>query len=309
VLRPNALQNAIKRCGVFYEKFMSNPFSNVRTILQKHFNRTDWLITTPEDGQQKGCFVAKHGTEQVFIKLDVPVAALQRLSEIEVAPRVIASGTLDGTSYVVQEYITGNYPDWRWFANHLPTLAAFIKRYHTDQPLASLLAANTPTNYVEHVALDLATLESQFTSRHSEELQAPTIVSAFEKLKAWSKQLQAVPLVPVHPDLNTKNILLTSDSLLMVDWDDMQLSDPMRDAGLLLWWYVAPHQWHEFFEAYGLEVNDGLIERIYWWAARTSLAIALWHVEHQYDSQAFLMDFLAAVNMESNPHAVFDASK
>ena len=92
----------------------------------------------------------------------------------------------------------------------------------------------------------------------------------------------------------------------MVDWDDMQLSDPMRDVGLLLWWYVAPHQWNEFFEAYGLELDNKLIERIYWWAARTSFAVALWHVEHQYDCRGFLADFLAAVNMKSNPHAVFE---
>ena len=147
--------------------------------------------------------------------------------------------------------------------------------------------------------------KKQLVSLHAEELHAPNIGSAFEKLKARSTCLDAVPLVPVHPDPNTKNILLTSDSLLMVDWDDMQLSDPMRDAGLLLWWYVAHHQWHEFFEAYGLTMNNGLIERIYWWAARTSFAIALWHVEHGYDCRAFLLDFLAATNMESNPHAVF----
>jgi len=265
----------------------------------------NWTITPPRDGQQKASFIAQRGQERLFIKLDVPVAALQRLDEIGVAPPVLASGTINGVTYVVQEYITGNYPGWRWFAEHVPTLAAFIKRYHSDQPLASLLAANTPTSYPEHIALDLASLENQCISLHSEELHAPTIVSAFEKLKAWSKQLQAVPLVPVHPDPNTKNILLTNDSLLMVDWDDIQLSDPMRDAGLLLWWYVAQQQWHEFFEAYGLIMDNKLIERIYWWAARTSFAIALWHVEHKYDCRGFLVDFLAAVNRESNPHAVF----
>lgn len=278
----------------------------VRNILQKHFHVADWHIATPEDGQQKACFVARHGTERVFIKFDVPIAALQRLGEIEVAPRVIASGILDDTPYVVQDYITGSYPDWRWFAHHLPMFAAFIKRYHSDQPLASLLAANGPTSYVEHVTRDLATLENQFISLPSEELHAPNIVSAFEKLKACSKRLQAVPLVPVHSDPNTKNILLTTHSLLMVDWDDIQLSDPMRDAGQLLWWYVAQHQWHEFFKAYGLTMDDALVERIYWWAARTSFAIALWHVEHGYDCRAFLLDFLAAVNGESNPHAVFE---
>lgn len=281
------------------------PLTYVRSILQKHFNTSDWLVTLPKDGQQKACFIAEHGSERLFIKFDVPIAALQRLGEIGVAPRVIASGTLDGNSYVVQEYIMGNYPDWRWFAHHLPMLGAFIKHYQSDQTLTSLLAGNDLTSYVEHIAHDLALLEKQFMSLHAEYLHAPNIVSAFEKLKAWSKHLQAVPLVPVHPDPNTKNILLTNSTLLMVDWDDIQLSDPMRDAGLLLWWYVAHHQWREFFEAYGLMMDDETIERIYWWAARTSFAIALWHVEHGYDCRAFLQDFLAAVHGESNPHAVF----
>lgn len=279
----------------------SLPLSDVRNVLHRHFNTADWLITPPEDGQQKACFVAQHGTERVFIKFDVSVAALQRLGEIGVAPRVIASGMLDGNSYVVQEYITGSYPDWHWFAYHLPTLAAFIKRYHDDQPLTSLLAANGPTSYVEHVACDLAALENQFTSLHAEELHAPGIISAFEKLKARSKRLQAVPLVPVHPDPNNKNILLTNNALLMVDWDNIQLSDPVRDVGLLLWWYVAQQQWHVFLDAYGLMMDDHLVERIYWWAARTSFAIVLWHVEHGYDCQAFLLDFLAALNGEGNP--------
>ena len=284
---------------------MSDLLPQVRNILQRHFSAIDWLITPPKDGQQKACFIAQHGTERLFVKFDVPVAALQRLDEIRAAPRVIASGTLDSKSYVVQEYIAGSYPDWRWFAHHLPILAAFIKRYHSDQPLASLLAVNGPTSYVEQVTRDLATLEKQFISLHAEELHVPKVISAFEKLKARSQHLQAVPLVPVHPDPNTKNILLIGDALLMVDWDDVQLSDPMRDAGQLLWWYVAQHQWHEFFDAYGVTINDKLIERIYWWAARTSFAIALWHVEHGYDCRAFLLDFLAAINLKSNPHAVF----
>ena len=285
---------------------MSELLPDISSILRKHFNVADWTITKPEDGQQKACFVARCSTEKVFIKLDVPVAALQRLGEIGVAPRVIASGTIDGISYVAQEYIAGSYPDWRWFAAQLPALAAFIKRYHSDQPLASLLAENAPTDYAEHIMLDLARLEKQFTSLQSGELHAPAIVSAFEKLKAWSKQLQAVALVPVHPDPNTANIMLSNESIVMVDWDDMQLSDPMRDIGLLLWWYVAQRQWYEFFDEYGLTMDDALVERIYWWAARTSFAVALWHVEHRYDCGAFLQDFLAAVNMESNPHAVFE---
>ncbi len=210
-------------------------------------------------------------------------------------------------SYVVQEYITGNYPDWRWFAHHLPMLAAFIKRYHNDQPLTSLLAANAPTSYAEHVARDLATLENQFISLHTEEIYTRPELSQHLKSSKRGQNIYRLFLwcrCILTP--TPKTSCSPTTSLLMVDWDDIQLSDPMRDAGLLLWWYVAQHQWHEFFEAYGVMMNDTLVERIYWWAARTSFAIALWHVEHGYDCRAFLLDFLAAVNGESNPHAVFE---
>ena len=281
----------------------------IRSILHSHFHTTGWTIVKPKDGQQKASFVAHHSQQSVFIKFDVPIAALQRLGEIGVAPRVLASGIAADQPYIIQEYIAGSYPDWRWFASHLPELAAFTRRYHHDQPLTSLLAANTITSYQEHIAQDLATLEKQFHTLQAGELHTPEITSALEKLKSQANHLQPlhpVPLVPVHPDPNTKNMLLFADRLLMVDWDDIQLSDPLRDVGLLLWWYVSKDQWPLFFQMYGLQIDDNLIERIFWWAARTSFAIALWHVEHHYDCRAFLQDFLAAVNMDSNPHAVFE---
>jgi Phosphotransferase enzyme family len=284
---------------------MDNRREIVITILHRHFQAPDWIITHPKDGRQKACFIARRAEQQVFIKLDAPVAALLRLGEIGAAPRVLVSGVAGDTPYVVQEYIAGNYPDWRWFAHHLPMLARFMQRYHNDQPLTALLSAGARTDYAAHIACDLATLERQYRSLYAAELHTVEIELAFERLEGWSKQLQPVTLVPVHPDPNTKNMLLSGDALVMVDWDDITLSDPMRDAGLLLWWYVAPRQWSEFFQAYGVAMDEVLIERIFWWTARTSFAVALWHVEHGHDCRAFLQDFLAALQKQSNPHAAY----
>ncbi len=288
-------------------KMQASNLEIAHTILQRHFQASKWRITKPADGQQKASFIARHDKQRVFIKLDAPLAALQRLGEIGVAPRVLASGVIDNNSYIVQEYIVGAYPDWRWFAEHLPLLARFIKRFHTDQPLTSLLAASSTPHFAEHIARDLALLEQQIRSYDATELHTLEVESAFDRLKSWSKRLQPAILVPIHPDPNTTNILVSNESLVMVDWDDMQLSDPMRDVGLLLWWYVSQHHWEEFFKEYGLEMDNALIERIFWWAARTSFAVALWHIEHGYDCQSFLKDFLAAVDGQSNPHAVFES--
>jgi aminoglycoside phosphotransferase (APT) family kinase protein len=279
--------------------------NKVRLILQQHFPKTKWNISLPDDGQHRASYIAQSEELQVFIKFDVPIEAIQRLSEIQVAPRLVASGLYEGSSYVVQEYITGRYPDWRWFANHLPYLATFMKCYHSDDQLVSLLARTMTTHYAEHVALDLAALEIQFRSLNANGVHAPEIVSAFDKLKNQARTLRSDKLVPVHPDPNTKNMLLRDTRLMMVDWNNLQLSDPMRDAGLLLWWYVSPKQWPIFFQVYGLVLDENLVNRIYWWAARSSFAIALWHVEHEFDCTDFLQDFIAAVNKLDNPRAAF----
>ncbi len=277
----------------------------VRCILQEHFQRADWIVSQPADGQHKASYIAQSEEQRVFIKFNAPIDALQRLGEIEAAPRVLASGIYHDTTYVVQEYIAGRYPDRQWFANHLPFLATFIRRYHFDHQLTLLLSKTMTANYHDHIALEIAKLETQFKSLHAGVSYAPEVASAFDELKHQAPKLQPVKCVPVHPDPNTKNILLIEEKLLMVDWDDLLLSDPMRDTGLLLWWYVSQQKWPVFFQAYGLPLDEYLIDRIYWWAARTSFAIALWHVEHDSDCTAFLHDFIAAENKESNPHAVF----
>lgn len=278
----------------------------IKRILQYHFRSATWKIARSKDGQQSAGYRAQNETIAVFVKFTDTIAALQRLGEIAVAPRVLASGIDQGRAYVVQEYITGKYPDWQWFATHLPLLASCIQRYHSDQPLTELLSQSTATKYHEHVALDLVQLEARFFSPNTEVLHTPEIMAAFEELKSQAQRLQPARLVPVHIDPNTRNILLTDERLLLVDWDGILLSDPMRDVGLLLWWYVSQHQWPDFFQSYGSSLDDASVEKIFWWVARTSFAIALWLAEHRHECTPFLQDFLAALAKKSNPHAVFD---
>jgi thiamine kinase-like enzyme len=211
----------------------------------------------------------------------------------------------EGRTYVIQEYISGEYPDRQWFATHLPVIASCIQRYHEDQPLTNLLSQTTSGGYHEHIALDLAQLEGRFSSLNAEVLHTPEITMAFEELKSQVPELQPARLVPVHIDPNTHNMLLTGETFLLIDWDGILLSDPMRDIGLLLWWYVSQRHWPDFFQNYASSLDDALAARIFWWAARTSFAVALWHVEHQRECSAFLQDFLAALAKKSNPHATF----
>lgn len=82
------------------------------------------------------------------------------------------------------------------------------------------------------------------------------------------------------------------------------MADPLRDLGPFLWWCVPPERWPAVLEAHGAGVraDRGTIE---WWAARTSLLVAVWLDAHTADRgrvSSFLADFVAAETGAGNPH-------
>lgn len=279
--------------------------NKIEQILQTHFPGQKWTITRSQDGAHKKSYIAQSEGTKIFLKFDAPADLLQRLGELGVAPQLVASGEIDGAAYVLQNYLEGIYPDWMWLTNHLPLLAQMIKCYHTDYRLTQLLAVKSPASYDEHLWLDLRQLEQRFLALDKALLHTSEIAPTFHTLQTQASNLQPTALVPVHTDPNTSNMLIVSNTLYLVDWDEIALSDPLRDIGLVLWWYIPPRKWPEFFAAYGLQLDDSHRAKIFWWCARTSFAVALWLAERGYDCRPFLQDFLAAIQGKENPHAVF----
>jgi thiamine kinase-like enzyme len=279
----------------------------IESLLEETFQLSDWKIARPADGQQKECYVAKTADFTVFLKFDgkTPAGVLQRLGELGVAPRMLRTGNLEGRAYVLQEYLVGKHPRWWWFADHLPLLAQVTRRYHTDVQLKQLLSGSSSREYHEQIACELAALKAQMTSLQGEPACMMTLSSVFDDLKSQANQLHPVSLSPVHTDPNGANILLRDEKMTFVDWDDMLLSDPMRDVSQWLGWYVPQDRWLLFFREYGLFLDQPLRTRVYWWSARASFANVLWHIEQGYDYEVFLRDTLAALHQEITPHQVF----
>ena len=53
------------------------------------------------------------------------------------------------------------------------------------------------------------------------------------------------PLVATHGDPNPQNLLVSRFGITLIDWDGAALSDPLRDVGPLLWWFIPPTRWPE----------------------------------------------------------------
>jgi thiamine kinase-like enzyme len=180
----------------------------------------------------------------------------------------------------------------------LARVAKLIKTYHEDAQLTKILAEEGGLDYRDRLNQDLVGI-----AKRLERLEDPGQLQAqFAHLKEIATSFDDVALVPVHNDPNTGNMLLRHDELTFIDWDEVLLSDPMRDIGGFLWWYVPVSQWKDFFQSYGASLTPKQETKIYWFAARASLVIYLGRMEHGYPDGGFREDFVAALNLQSNPH-------
>jgi len=255
-------------------------------------------------GWAGNAYSATHGERRVFIKINVFVQMLRRVAELGIIPPILACGELEGYTYIIQEYVAASYPEHWWFASHMSEIAALVRTYQQDEKLLNLLTDRGPT----YLADDFSRVNQCYDALRAAFHDHVGVSRAYANILAQLPAVRGAMCVPTHGDISRKNFLLTSDRILLVDWDEASPSDPMRDIGPLLWWYVPPPRWENFFQAYGQTLGDAVLARLYWWTARMSLEEAYGLLEHGYREHAldFVADFMAAAMCESNPHAQYE---
>jgi thiamine kinase-like enzyme len=271
----------------------------IKESLSDIYPNGQWDIQSSSIGASKQAFIASNGEQKAFVKLDVLAPILIRLSELGVAPRVLSEGLDGGKPYIIQEFVEGRKADKDWYAQNVETLARFIKRYHQDPRLKEILKDGQETSYSENITIALKGLYDDIEESNSDLLHSQEVKDMVVSLKERAKQLEPTPLVPIHKDPNPSNLLITKDGLVMVDWDDIRLSDPMQDISLILWWYIPHDKWRTFFEAYGGKMDE---EKIRWWIARNTLSIASWYGKQGNSEYVdfFVKDASMALQGENN---------
>jgi aminoglycoside phosphotransferase (APT) family kinase protein len=278
----------------------------VEPLLLDIFGRNDWALEKPNMGVRKECYFATAGNQKVFMKFDTGSVGLERLGEVGVAPRLLAHGVYEGQTYVVQEFLEGKHPDRAWPGSHAGDAGEVFARYHGDAPLLSLLdsdpdASIGPERFLRR---EVESLRMRMDVLGDTESISEPVVEGMSRFLAMSEVLTPMAFVPTHDEPNTSNMLVHSGRLVLVDWDDIGLRDPLHDLGPYLWWYVPQGRWEELLVITRLELTGDVQQRVYWFAARASLNIGLWHLEHGYGTdRGYLEDFLAAVNLRPNPRA------
>ena len=262
-----------------------------------------WHVTLPAQGSTGRAFVARRDDEAVFVKLGTAHAAQRRLAALGMTPALLAYGP----GFTIFRYVEGVVPDRSWMRDNAGVVIDLLTVVQRDEPLGQLLATTVPVAPLrEHLAAVVARLTERATRASTPAFRSSGIATALECLRLADYAVDGVPLVPSHTDPNTSNVLVAPDHAYLIDWDGITLSDPLRDIGLLLWWYVPPERWEAMVRRSGLPdaASAAAIDRIFWWAAVSSLRVALWIDRHGSDDDAirsFLADFIAAAHGFPNP--------
>ncbi len=268
-----------------------------------------WEITAPELGLSGRAFVARRGSNALLVKVGSAHTAFRRLAELGVTPPVVVVDEAYASKFTVFRYDLGREADRAWMRQHAGALVDIFNRVQQDEVLTGLLRSTLRETPLKEHLTDAATRLAERVGRAlALAFRSPEIASAVERLETTRPIVNGGALVPTHTDPSPANVLITPERVYLVDWDGIRLSDPIRDIGLMLWWFVPPERWPALLRRFWLPdaASGATIDRIFWWSAANSLRVALWidrHAPNDPMVESFLEDFLAAEGRHPNPKA------
>lgn len=245
--------------------------SYVRTVL----GGADWQISDVR-GSMGTTRLAERGAEQVAVKLvDTPLEILDRLAELGVTPPVLASGDHGGRRYVVQRAVRGPYPDHAWFAGNLPRWAELVDSYLNDEPLHRMLAGSP--GFWRLAVPDAVEMINGQPEPRSTALRDHGLQTSLERWRRQSAEIIRLPPRPIHPDAHWHNYVIADGRPYLLDWEYVDLSDPVRDVGSQVWGFLPRSRWPAFLRRVRLDPGEPLDLAIYWWAGFKLIMNAWWN--------------------------------
>lgn len=111
-----------------------------------------------------------------------------------------------------------------------------------------------------------------------ENFYLPEVLQALHYLEENLPYVDCAEKVVCHCDVNHNNWLLSSENqLYLIDWDGALIADPAIDIGMLLYWYIDEKDWDSWLSTYGLQLNDQLRARMFWYVLAQTITYTLWY--------------------------------
>jgi thiamine kinase-like enzyme len=280
----------------------------VQAFLQRSLGGSQWELTLPH-GWGNETYFARCAAETYFIKLGVQVSRYQAMATLGLTPGLVVSGCLsDGTSLIVQHYISGKSPSRADYRAGMERVAAIIHQVHHSPQVRHSLPPAASDLYRAAGLEVLKDIQSRWQRLRPLVPESAGFVDvSLATLAEQVASFQGSGLVAAHNDICNANWLVTPHGQwYLIDLESMALGDPALDIGATLWWYYPPELWPRFLELVGYARDPNFEFRM-----RVRMALHCLHIllprPGSFDtfnpatfSQA-LRDFKAALAGEPNP--------
>jgi len=285
----------------------------VHDFLQKHFLSNHWEFALP-NGSGNETYFAYGNEHAYFVKLGVQITRYQAMASLGLTPQVLVSGNLeDGTSILIQPFISGKKLSRKDYRIHLEQIAAMINKTHHSAEIKRILPEIASDLY-SVVGLESLTRIQQRWEHYK--AQVPEVADFVDESLADLAQIvqsfTGTGLVASHNDICNDNWLVSPEGqLYLIDLESMTLDDPASDIGATLWWYYPPKLRQRFLEIVGYASDEPFRDRMRVRIAMHCLSILLPRAQSfdRFDSNAFgrsLIDFRAILAGRENPQGYND---
>lgn len=255
----------------------------IKEMLSENIQKGVWVLDVASEGKSKVTYVAKLGERKVFVKNEKVSSALLRLSEIEIAPKIIYLQGDGENGVFVQEFVEGKHPSNKFIDKNYKKFAELFRVFHLDSKLAKILTKENDTydgvitgmiDWMEEWGGKIEIL-TQRERDHMDDLIKNKPVGVTDSL------------TPIHADPNASNFMILEGRIYVIDWDDVCLSDPLRDIGQFCYEYVEKENWRDFCSVMGIDLNKSRLKRMYWWISVMKLLVAFWFYLYPKETETY----------------------
>lgn len=249
----------------------------------------EWEIT-PAGGATGEAYFATCDGQELFLKRNSsPFLAV--LSAEGIVPKLVWTRRMEnGDVITAQHRLIGR--ELKSKDMNGQNVAELLKKIHCSKELLDMLKRLgkqplTPNSLIEDIQQAVVL----------ENLDEPEITESLNLLIKQLPNVQCNEQVVCHCDVNHNNWLITENNqLYLIDWDGAMIADPAIDVGILLYWYIDEADWKEWLKAYGLELNEHLLTRIYWYVLLQALtSLRLYHAKNNKKEKQIWIDHIRMI--------------
>ncbi len=254
----------------------------IRQVLNSKIKKGNWKLEESPAGKSKTSYIGVLEKDKVFIKVESVNTSLLRLADTNITPQILYADS----KIIVQEYISGEQPSTAWLNRNYQEIAKLICKYHSDEKLKAILELETPSEYKETSNRFLREVE-KWKKEIDTSSKDESVTKHLDRLIEGKPKAISDETTPIHADPNISNFILKEEKIYIVDWDDVRMSDPLRDIGQFAWDYVPKEKWNTFVSQCGLEFTKEREYRFFWWISMTKLFVGFWFYIYQKDKDTY----------------------